>query len=617
MASIEHGPDDRARARWRELVPAGLVVLVALLAGWRTLENGLVYDDKQLALSPLLHRPWDLLAFVRNGYYPPELDYLRLYRPLAQWSLVANAELNRWICGDALRANGFHAVNLALGALAALLVLRWLLALRVERWIALAAALLFAAHPVHVEVVANVTARSESLAFLFGMALLIALRRERIVLACACFLAALWSKESALCFLPLAIATDLFFPRERARRTWTAWLALALVAAGWLGLRAAFLTAASREEAWIDNPLALASAGERVAGALSLQLTYLRNVCAPFWLAGDYSYAQSVPARGWFDARVIAVLLLALGAGFVAWRVRRTQPLGALALVAWPILFALTANVVVPIGALVADRLAYAPSVAVCVLAACLLAQVRARVAALVATCLLSALVVAGIAWSDHLGQFWRDERTLMQWQVESAPKSAKAHINFALTLAEGPEATRAIEHFQRALEIAPDYAQAHEWLGSALARAGRRDEALAHWKRALELDASLDGARAAFAEGLLDAQRREEAAPQLAELCVRAPAHADLARLLERCARSAAPEQRQRASAELESARRALATSDWAGAHAALTRALVSGALERAQRLECFTGLARACEALGRAGLARAWQRAAALQSR
>ncbi len=331
MPSPEPSPDDSTRPRWRELVPAGFVVLVALLAGLRTLGNGLVYDDKQLALSPLLHRPWDLLAFVRNGYYPPELDYLRLYRPLAQWSLVVNAELNRWLFGEPLRASGFHAVNVALGALASLLLLRWLLALSVERWVALAAALLFAAHPVHVEVIANVTARSESLAFVFGVAALIALRRERIALACAGFLAALWSKESALCFLPLAIATDLLFPRARA---WRSWIALALVAAGWLALRAAFLTAASREEAWVDNPLALAGTGERVAGALSLQLAYLRNVFAPFWLAGDYSYAQSVPARGWLDVRVIAVLVLAVGAGFVAWRVRRTRPLLALALVA-------------------------------------------------------------------------------------------------------------------------------------------------------------------------------------------------------------------------------------------------------------------------------------------
>src|SRR6185436_11284419 len=123
--------------------------------------------------------PLDVLAVWRGGYLAPGFHYEALYRPLAQWTLLLNAGANELLSGDPLRAAGFHAGNLLLHAAACLALLAWLRTLPLPRGAPFAGALLFAVHPVHTEAVANVSARSEPLALLLGLAFLLAHGRRK------------------------------------------------------------------------------------------------------------------------------------------------------------------------------------------------------------------------------------------------------------------------------------------------------------------------------------------------------------------------------------------------------------------------------------------------------
>ncbi len=140
---------------------------------------------------------------------------------------------------------GFHALNIALQALNGCLLLAFGLRAGFNRYAALAAALLWAVHPLHTEAVAYMAATPELLWSTFCLLGLITLLPKkppvdgivdpkeaftprRITLSLVLFTLALLSKESAIVFPALAAATLFFISNERARlptyfKTWPLW----------------------------------------------------------------------------------------------------------------------------------------------------------------------------------------------------------------------------------------------------------------------------------------------------------------------------------------------------------------------------------------------------------
>jgi hypothetical protein len=179
----------------------GLVVLVALAGSVSGLGNGFAYDDIPIILeNPMvgsLHAPWEYLS---DSYWGPSRGN-SLYRPLtiAMFSL-------QWAVGGGAPFP-FHLVNVLLYAGTAVAVLMLLRAL-LPSWAALLGALVWAAHPVHVEAVANVVGQSEMLA---GIPMLVAvtlyLRARRrgefgartLGAILGCYALALLSRNTASC----------------------------------------------------------------------------------------------------------------------------------------------------------------------------------------------------------------------------------------------------------------------------------------------------------------------------------------------------------------------------------------------------------------------------------
>jgi len=205
---------DRSRL-WLALAVAALAFAVYA----STLPYGLVYDDKLILTSPVTRAPLSLAslrAIFTSDFYDTPKGNVEIYRPLTNATFALNWLVNRWITGDGASALGFHLVTVALHALASALELVFLERLQAPRAVALVAALVFAVHPIHSEAVANVSGRAESLAAALGLTFLIAHRaRHTAFAALACF-GALWSKESAIAFVPIAVLMDALFPVETA-----------------------------------------------------------------------------------------------------------------------------------------------------------------------------------------------------------------------------------------------------------------------------------------------------------------------------------------------------------------------------------------------------------------
>lgn len=440
-----------------------------LIPNLGALACGFVFDDRVLLVeNKSLHiQSLGQLAHIWKSGYWPDNRGLELYRPVAQtvWALI-------WAAGGNSHPAVFHAFGLALGFTAVLLLYRLLLAIATPPRIAFIAASLFALFPIHTDATTSVVGSAELMATALSLGALIFYYRKQPVPALILFAFAVFSKESAAAFAAL----PLVLPRKGARLRDSL-----LVAGGAAVIIAAALAAhqavsRSSQIPAIDNPMALVDTGRRILTALWVQCLYVFKSVAPITLSADYSYKQIPLVMGLGDWRAWMGLALAAGALFLAVRRREFRA----PVFAWAILFSPTANLLFPIGTIMGERLAYAPSLGLALLLAILFVRSRHWKAALIAV----ALVFAARTAVRNLD--WLNSERFYTKLVETSPASAKSHYSIGVERAAKGDDIGAIEAYDRAIAIFPAYGEAYRNLGNAQARLGRREEAMVSYRQCL-----------------------------------------------------------------------------------------------------------------------------------
>lgn len=372
------------------------LLALVFLAGVAVYLNGLpgtfVGDDYYIVLKSRVVNDFDLKAILTTDYWQGARGFQATgtHRPLT----VVTFALNNLVAGQS--AFAYRLVNILLNAAVGTLMLAFLAGLGIELWAALAAALLFAVHPLHCEVIGTIVGRAEILATGFILLALWADGRDRPWspwVVCLSFAGALASKENGLLLLPLLYLTQyqrggslLAIPRERAK----SWASLVGVTLLWAGYRLAFLPGEEAGYYLTDNPLMALDALGRFSGALAVQAANLWKFIVPtgyhhLYAAGDFVLPTGLAAQ-------LATLLAGLGAlALAGWAALKRRPEGyaAAVFVGGGII---SSNLLMITGALYAERLQYLASVGLSLLAALALARLgRARTP-------LLALILAGLA---------------------------------------------------------------------------------------------------------------------------------------------------------------------------------------------------------------------------
>jgi hypothetical protein len=397
-------------ARRIYLVVAAVAVLVYLGALW----NRWALDDIPIIYyNPLVHTLSGAWRAFTLPYWPLVLGGGDLYRPLT----IASYAVDWWVG----RVAWFHAVNVVWHAGASVAV-----AALVRRWsgerAGLVSGLLFAVHPVHVEAVANIVGRAELLAGVCAVwAVYAALARDRLgwsVVALAC---GLLSKENAVVVPALVVwgwVVGLARPSRRRILAYAAsWCA---VGVAYAVIRGVILHPYAR----IENLAPVFIGASPVAVRLTAVAAFAdigRLLVFPLTLRVDYSPAERTLVTSPLDPR-FAVGLLWFGVWVallvLAWRRgRRVEAfgLGWIGLALGPV-----ANLVFPVGVLVAERTLYLPSVGlVMAVGAWLgaLAPQRVRVA-------VAGLVLLGGIRSALRVPVWRDPLSVILSEFEDSPRS-------------------------------------------------------------------------------------------------------------------------------------------------------------------------------------------------
>lgn len=454
---------------------------VALAASVTSLRNGFVYDDisaiqGDARVHTLAHAP----RLLTSPYWTKDVRD-KVYRPATTASFAVLWAAGRgapWV---------HHAANVALHLGVVALVLA--LAGAVLGRGAVVAALWFAVHPVHVEVVANAVGIAELLAAAAYLGAVLCYRAEgaaalkdprgarRALLAAgvlACAALALGAKEHALT-LPAALLLVDAWDRRATGEAWSAlarrravlWLGVAALGAGYLAAREAVVGGIGAGS--VAPGLEALGLAERVVVMIPAYLVWARLLVFPLQLSADYAPDQFVPVLTLTSAHFAGLLLLATVLG-ATWAARRRLP-GLTFGVAWFVITAsVAANIVVPTGVLLAERVLYLPSVGAAVAIGALWERLPTTGTVWAATSLVLALL--GARTLERI-PVWRDQERFYQALLRDAPDSYHSHwARGARAFDRGD--TRAGEHeYFTAIRIHPDDAALVQELGERYLAAG------------------------------------------------------------------------------------------------------------------------------------------------
>ncbi len=482
--------------RWRNLL-LGIILLAPMLAVYsNSWLAGFVLDNRPLILDdPRLRSATtgNLDLILSHTYWWPYAE-TGLYRPFTTLSYLFNYA----VLGNGANPAGYHAINLLLHALNVLLAYALALRLFSGRWPAVAMAGLWAVHPVLTESVTNIVGRSDLLAgtailgglwlYIRGSAAAGLSKFAWLAGLAAVTTLGLFSKESAGALVGVLAVYEFFQPqRHRLRRLLPSSAAVLLpVMAMWWVRSRVLASAPPAVLPFTDNPLVAAGFWQAKLTALAVLGRYIWLAVWPARLSADYSYAQIPLAHGsaadWAAWLTVAVTLAV--AAFLYRHAGRPRT------AAFFLLFALVnlapvANLLLPIGTIMAERFLYLPSLGICACVVILVSWLCPnRVAAAV---LVLALAAAG-ARTYARNADWRDDLSLASADVEAAPGSYKTHFRLAAALYEAGSGhlDQAIGEVEKSLSIVdglPDarntptvYLAAGEWYQTQGERFGKAE---------------------------------------------------------------------------------------------------------------------------------------------
>ncbi|MEM1327804.1 MAG: tetratricopeptide repeat protein [Bacteroidota bacterium] len=393
-------------------------------------------------------------------------------------------------------------------------------------FIALGTSLLFLAHPIHVEAVANIKGRDEIMTLLGSIAALyFALRgfdeKKGWMkgLAAVLFFLGLLAKENAITFLAVVPLSFYVFRKATIGESLKRMLPFLGIAVIYLVIRFSILGSGLGESSnelmnnpflkienntWVDFTFA-----EWSATIIYTLGKYVQLLLFPHPLTHDY-YPRQVDIMNWTDISVILSFLLYVGMTVYALiRLPKRDPV-SFAILYYIITLSIVSNIVFPIGTNMGERFLFVPSLGFCLLATLLLWRLAKKLAAknviqqvaqLKVPLLIVGLLFVGYAAKSFTRNFvWKDNFTLFTTDVHHSPNSAKvrnaaagALLEKAATIANEQERNRmareALEYANKAIEIHPSYKNAYLLKGNAHNYLREYDASILAYEYALQLD--------------------------------------------------------------------------------------------------------------------------------
>ncbi len=528
-----------------------LLGLVSFIVYFNTIWNGFVMDDvmvlkdNRMVLRGMSAIPELLSTPHMRGYLIIPND---LYRPL---SLVMFA-IEYQFFGLSPAVHHFFNIVTFVGCSIMLFLFLNKLFDGKKIVVAFISSLIFAVHPVHTEVVANIKSRDELMCFFFGLLslnLFINYMKEgkmmQLLLGTLMFYLSVISKETVIAFVGIIPIIFFFYRNEDKKRAIYITAGTLLATVVFLGIRSSVLNAYDANQPaaqveFIDN--ALAGAFDISLSPLTVFATkvvvmghYLRLMFIPYPLLSTYSF-NSIPFANLASIGFwVSLLLYVAMIYFMVTRFMKDKKdpwaFGILFYLATIFLFS---NFPFLMGAELAERFAFFASAGTCLLMALAIEQwiIKMKDAdinivksskvlvILVPLC----LVYGGMTIARNFE--WKDNLTLYKADIQRSPNDCRLYHNVGSALAEElyeqePDTLKkkqiddeALTYLRKGLDIYPNYSSLFVEMARIYDRKKNYDSAIKYNKLALKLSPIDFTANNNLGSVLLTAGRYREAIP-------------------------------------------------------------------------------------------------------
>ncbi len=488
----------------------GLILLLMAVFGLgiyaNALDNGFHYDDEHhIVYNPHIRGLKNIPSFfIDPGTFSsmvPETDP-GMYRPLLMVSHVLNYAVG------GLHPSGYHLVNLIFhvgSSFLVFLILRELLSGRRVRslspdFAALAAGLIFLAHPFHSEGVDYISARSSVMsAFFFFLSFWCWVKYRsadlhphpgtRYYLASlSVFVLALFTKEGVISFLLVLWLYDYFLKSPSAwEGGWKAtlpYLPYLLIISGYLGFRR-FLFGGTLPDT------AFHQFWENLLAQPKVLTGYLRFLVFPSGLTIDHT----ITAGGWLDpGTILSAAILLAGLALGVWGFSRKQGV-------WPVVaffqfwffIVLLPTTLISLNVAFQENRGYLAGVGFSVGLGLVLAAVHSKMErAAIPILVILLLLYGGMTIRQNMN--WENDKTLWSDAVEKNPMSAIAHSNLGRTYLRAGDLDPAEKELRQALDLRKRfpwlvYFHIRHDLAEVYFRKGSFDQAERNMKEVIRLD--------------------------------------------------------------------------------------------------------------------------------
>ena len=353
-----------------------IIALFGLLLYANTLTHDYVLDDEtvmaknRIVTKGISAIPEIMMTAYRAGSQDRQES---LYRPLSVVMFAIEWQLspNKPFLG--------HLINVLLYALTGFLLYKLL-----RKWfpdkhsfVLFAISILFMAHPLHTEVVANIKSRDEILGLLFAILSLSAFYEyaaknniKEALLGTVYFFLAMLSKESTLT-LAAAIPLSLFFftkTEDNKKYLYTIAALIVGVVLYFILRKAAIggLVTFNKVDVLNNSLMATENKLDRFATAIVLVGYYILLFFFPHPLSFDYSL-NTIPVATFSDARfLISALVIIILAVYALLNLKKKNAI-AFGILFFGITLSIVSNVFVIIEATLAERFMYLPSLGLCI----------------------------------------------------------------------------------------------------------------------------------------------------------------------------------------------------------------------------------------------------------
>ncbi|MBI1185448.1 hypothetical protein GC194_14350 [bacterium] len=296
--------------------------------------------------------------------------------------------------------------------------------------------LLYATHPLHLEVVANIKGRDQILSLISGFLTLwffakfIKNKPIMIILAAISFFLGLLAKESTITFLPLIPLAFFFFYHEKVSTKKYAIISITLLVptACWFFLRSRVLHGFETgvETTVLNNPFLYLSTSEKYGTILYTWLLYFKLHFIPFPLTHDY-YPFQIPVKeisNFWSVLSLILYLFVFVLGIIG--LARKKPF-AFWIIYFGATFSISSNLFFNIGTFMNERFVFEASLAICIgLGYYLFKQIK-KVQYALAISLVVLLVFSGLSFNRTFA--WKDNFTLFTTDVNTSDNSVKCLV--------------------------------------------------------------------------------------------------------------------------------------------------------------------------------------------